>query len=208
MKKRNISEAIGMLVSLGGALAMAGWLLDIEAVKSIRPGWESMKLFTALSFFLYGITLSFIARFRKNESQLAIIAIPILSMMLLLLMASLLASAVISARIDSNEMLMRFSAPGPAIADWGMPSLGTMIGFILLALSGFLTTMNIRSLHRAPVVFGATVAAIGALAILGYGIDRSWLYSAVPGKFDALPIHAAMLFILSGTGMVLAGRGR
>jgi hypothetical protein len=206
MKKRNISEAMGVLISLGGALVMAGWIFDIDVIKSVRPIWVSMKFSTALSFSLYGIALCFIARFRKKESELAIIVVPILSMVILLLMASLLASAIIGARIDGTEMPTRFPAPTPASAAWGIPSVATMISFILLALSGFLTTMNIRRLDRAPAIFGAMVAAIGALAILGYGIDRSWLYFAVPGRSGAMPIHAAILFILSGTGMVLAGR--
>jgi hypothetical protein len=206
MKKRNISEALGILISLSGALVMAGWLLDIEAIKSIRPGWESMKFPTALSFFFYGIALSFIARFRKKESALAVIVIPILSTVILLLMASLLASTLIGAHISASEMFIRYPAENSGSAPPGIPSVATMMNFILLAFAGFLTTMDIRRLNRAPAVLVAIAAAVGLLAVLGYVTDRPSLYFAVSGKSSPMALHAAILFVLCGTGAVLAER--
>jgi hypothetical protein len=208
MKKRNISEAIGILISLSGALVLAGWVLDIEVLKSIRPGWESMKLSAALSFFLYGIALSFIARFRKKESVLAVIVIPVMSMVILLIMASLLGSKLIGAHNGAGEMLINFPVGTPGSTPPGIPPIATMINFILLAFAGFLTTMDIRRLNRAPAIFGAAVAAIGLFTVLGYIIDRPSLQFAVSGKSGAMPIHAAILFVLCGIGTALAERKR
>lgn len=46
--KIKISAAI---VMAAGILVLSGWFLDIAALKSILPGWVTMKFATALCFF-------------------------------------------------------------------------------------------------------------------------------------------------------------
>ncbi len=47
----------GALALLTGAIVLVGWALDITALKSILPGWVSVKPNTALCFILTGISL-------------------------------------------------------------------------------------------------------------------------------------------------------
>jgi hypothetical protein len=208
MKKNNISEAIGILVSLSGALVMAGWLFGVEVLKSILPAWGSMKFSAALSFVMCGIMLYFIARFKKKDRELAVIVIPVTSMVVVLLMATMFTSTIIGTNVGVEEMFVKDSI-GPAGGTTpGRPSTATMLNFILLAAAGFLTTMDIKRLNRAPVIIGTIVAVIGLLAVFGYITGRPLLYFAFSGGSSPMAIHTAILFVLCGAGAVMAERNR
>ncbi|MDD5773031.1 MAG: hypothetical protein PHX78_06145 [bacterium] len=208
MKKDNIPEALGILITLSSVVVMVGWFLNIGVLKSILPVWVSMKFPTALSFFLCGIELYFIARFRKKNRDLAVIIIPILSMSILLLMVSLLASTAIGINVGVEEMFVKDSTIAVGSVTPGRPSIVTMINFILIAMSGILTTMNIRSLNKLPAIFCGTAAITGLIAILGYSINLPLLYFDIPGKSSAMAIHTAILFVLFGAGIVLTERNK
>lgn len=50
------------LAAITGSMALAGWAFDIAVLKSILPGWVSMKANTAVCFILIGISLWLTAR--------------------------------------------------------------------------------------------------------------------------------------------------
>jgi uncharacterized protein with PQ loop repeat len=208
MKKNNIPEAIGVIVSLGGIVVMAGWLLGIEALKSILPVWVTMKFPTAFSFLLCGIELYFIARFQKKDRELPVIVIPIISMAIFLLMASMIASTIIGVSVGVEEMFVKESINIVKSVTPGRPSVATMFNFIIMAMSGILTTINVKRLSGAPVIFAAIIIVIGSMAVLGYAINQPLLYFAVPGKSSAMALHTAILFVLWGLGSALIEKSK
>lgn len=46
-----------VLTVVVGSIVLVGWALDIAALKSVLPGWISMKPNTAFCFILSGIAL-------------------------------------------------------------------------------------------------------------------------------------------------------
>ena len=50
-------QSAGALAVLVGGLVLAGWTLDLAALKSLLPGWVSVKPNAALAFILTGIAL-------------------------------------------------------------------------------------------------------------------------------------------------------
>ena len=56
----------GALAVAVGGVALSGWALDIAALKSVLPGWVSMKPNTAVAFILAGFALLLASRERAE----------------------------------------------------------------------------------------------------------------------------------------------
>jgi len=148
------------------------------------------------------------ARFQKNDREAAVLIMPIVSMVIFLLMASLLASTIIGVDTGVEELFVKDSMAAVQSVVPGRPSIATMLNFILIAMTGVLTTMNIAKLSKMVLIFGMTVAAIGITAILGYLIDQPLLYFSVLGKSSAMAVNTAILFILWGIGSAMTERNK
>ncbi len=208
MKKNNLPESIGIFVSLSGLVIMAGWFFGIEILKIILPFRGSMKFSSAFSFFLSGIMLYFIARFKKKDRELAVIIIPIISMVIFILMASLFAAMVLGVSVGIEEILLKDSMIIDGTVAPGRPSVATMLNFFLIATMGILTTMNIKKLNKLLVIFGVMIAVIGLISVLGHSVNQPLLYYIGLGKFRLMAIYSAILFILWGAGAVLVEKNK
>src|SRR5580658_3414734 len=73
-QKSKTVTVIGLLTILTGAAVLLGWILSLEGLKSILPGYESMKFNTALCFILVG-TVLLISQFqlKKNNATVFIV---------------------------------------------------------------------------------------------------------------------------------------
>lgn len=204
--KNNLPEVIAVFISLAGLVVMAGWFLNIETIKSISPDWVSMKFSTALSFFLSGLVLYSISRFRRQECDLALVFLPIISMAILLLMMTLLASTVIGANTGVEELFVKDSIVAVASVTPGRPSVATMINFIFIALSGIFTSLASGRFIKILGFLGLAIGLIGLTAVFGYIFNQPLLYFAVTGKSSAVAIHTAVLFVLWGCGAILTAK--
>jgi hypothetical protein len=54
---KSTAQLAGALAIFVGGMVLVGWALDVAALKSILPGWVSVKPNTALAFVLTGIAL-------------------------------------------------------------------------------------------------------------------------------------------------------
>ena len=107
MKRTKIVQSFGVIVTLSGLTVMLGWILDINALKSILPIWVTMKFSTALCFFLSGITLYFIASSQEKGLSIAQVVLPATTLGILLLMSTLLISVFIGVRTGVEDLFVR-----------------------------------------------------------------------------------------------------
>jgi hypothetical protein len=204
IRKNNIPEAMGIFVSLCGIVVMTGWFLDIEALKSSSPGGVTMKFSTALSFFLSGIMLYFITQFKKGNRELAIIILPVISLIIFLFMAAMLASIVVGINVGIEEMFVKDPMEAVGSITPGRPSIASMINFVLIAFAGILTALNFKGFNKRLTIIGSVVGLIGLTAILGYILNQPLLYFMVAGKSVAMAQNTAIIFVLLGAGLTLA----
>jgi len=106
-KKRRIAKALSLVVSAAGVTVMLGWVFDVGILTSISPAWTSMKLDTAFSFFVGGVSLYFMARAREGEFDKAQVVLSITSLMIGLLMGTLFFSTLLGIHTGAEDLFGR-----------------------------------------------------------------------------------------------------
>ncbi|MCK5171722.1 MAG: hypothetical protein KAQ75_17725 [Bacteroidales bacterium] len=208
MEKSIIVKPLAYIVTFGGAIVIAGWILEIEVLKSILPMWVTMKFITALSFFLSGIVLFFVTSSLENRSDFTQIILAISTLIILFLMTTLLISSLSNTRSGIEDLFIREYGDAVKTTKPGRPSIGTMINFIFVAIAGILTLFDIKNLNRKISIIGLIIVVIGSIAVLGYVLSIPFLYYTLEGYSTAMALHTAILFIITGTGFFVAGKNK
>jgi hypothetical protein len=201
-KRIKIVKALSLVVAIGGIAVMTGWIFDISVLKSISPNWISMKFDTAFCFLLSGITLYFIVRAQEGERDLAQVGLCITSLIIVLLMGILFFSALLGIHTGAEDLFIKETKIAVKTVVPGRPSLPTMINFILIALAGLLTMLDVKRARPQLKIIGLIMGAIGALAIIGYIINVPILYYYIDGVNSAIAVHTSVLFIVLGVGLL------
>jgi len=201
-KKNKTAKGLSLAVIIGGCMVIFGWISDIGVLKSLSPSWVSMKLATAISFVLSGITLYSIVRAREGEIEKAQVALSLTSLILVLLMGTLFFSALLKIHTGVENLFVHEWADAVKTAAPGRPSIPTMLNFLLIASAGVLTLLNPAKVRTKLRAIGLIVGAIGALAVVGYILNAPLLYYFREGISSGLALHTALLFILLGIGLL------
>jgi hypothetical protein len=175
-KKRKIAKVLSLVVIIASIMVIIGWIFDISILKSISPAWISMKFDTAITFLLSGITLYFIIRAIEGEFARAQVALAITTLIIILLMGILFFSTLLGIHTGVESLFIQEAAGAVKTVTPGQPSLPTMLNFILIALAGILTMLNLEKVQLRLKIMGYVVGTIGALAIVGYIINAPLLY--------------------------------
>jgi hypothetical protein len=200
----NISVWLVIFVSIA---VMAGWFLDINILKSIVPGFVTMKFTTALSFFASGFLLYSINRtFKHKNSYFSTIIIPIVSMVILILMGTLIASVIFSFKSGLENIFVTETPDAILSAAPGLPSIGTMINFLLIGITGLFFIGY--SLFQSRILYfsGYIITAVSLVSALGYILSKPYLYYTIPEISSGMAIHTTILFLIIGLNFVLLGK--
>ena len=187
-----------------GFIVMFAWIFDVDSLKHIVSGWPTMKFTTALSFFLSGIILfcTYYALNTKTNTCEILLAAP--TFLLLLIMATPLASMFVGVNIGIEDIFMkdqRLLMHGiPA-----RPSIGTMLNFLVIAIAGILTMLDLLKIDKVLQVLGVIIIAISSSSIFGYVIGIEQFYYVIEGYSSGMAIHTSINFILLGIGFLLTG---
>ncbi len=199
-KPNPIIKSLSVFIAAAGLAVMAGWIFDIGALKSISPAWVSMKFTTAFAFVISGISLYFMARSREGEFDAAQVALSITSFILAILMGLLFFSAVFGIDTGIENLFVRDPGGAESVVP-GMPSVPTMVNFLLIAAAGIMTIVNPGGVPVKLKTTGAAIGLIGALAVTGYIFNAPQLYYYIAGVNSAMALHTALLFVVCGAGL-------
>lgn len=210
LKRRNYNIGHLTLIILiigGGSTVMLGWILDIEVLKRILPIWITMKIATALSFIISGVLIIFSGPILDKKPDLSQIVLSGTTLFLLLLMFSLLMSSFFGMKTGIEEMFIREtfeegSRNSVLSAAPGMPSIGTMINFVLIASVGIAVLYSKNRPYYSLKIIGVGVTVLGIIPIIGYIISAPALYYLVPGISSAIALHTAILFVFCGLAII------
>jgi len=176
MNKHKTVQLLSVIVIFTGISVMFGWFLDIDILKSILPQWVTMKFTTALCFFLSGIIVYYINTVLTGNSELVRIILPVPCLIIALFMASLLMSFFFGIQTGIEDLFVREESQAIQTVIPGRPSVGTMVAFIAVVISGFCALLNSPNLKKQLTIIGWFIGLVGALAIVGYVINLPLLY--------------------------------
>ena len=194
-------KILSLFVAAAGLAVMAGWMFDINVLKSLSPDWVSMKFSTAVAFAASGASLFFIVRVVEGEFDMAQVVLSLTSLTITLLMGLLLFSAILSIPTGIENLFVKEIGEVKSVAP-GRPSVPTMINFLLMALTAILALQHPARLLPKLKFIGIIIGMTGSLAAMGYLFNAPFLYYYIAGVNSAMALHTALLFVILGIGLL------
>ncbi len=212
MTPKLVVAAAGALAVVVGALALAGWALDIDVLKSVLPDWVSMKPNTAVAFLLTGIAVLLSGPRPPPEADEALTPWSRAGRL-----GSLLAGLI--GLLSLGEYAFGWN---PGFDQWLFPEpLGTVgtshpgrmapdtaLCFVLFA-AGWELPHHPRRSNRAwvaPLLFGAAVTSLALIEILSYFTPSLRTYGW--GGLTMMALPTALVFAALGAALILSALPR
>lgn len=182
---------VGLTSILLGLVVIIGWRLEIQVLMTIVPGYESMKINTALFCILSGIVLVLLS-LNKNRKQILFLS----SFLAVFAFASLLQD-ILSVNFGMDQLfILDKTAIEKGHMTPGRPSPITSLCFGLLGI--VFTIIRSKSLHfrKAAQYISHIITFLSFIAILGYLFKVPTFYKL--SFFTSMAIHTSItLFSLS-----------
>ncbi len=186
-------RAAAIALGLLGAAVVVGWTFDIDALKSVLPGANSMKFNTALGFLLSATALWFAVSPRTD--RIANAARRWAPMIVAVLGALALVEYATNIDLGIDQLVFRDDA---AFDARGRMSIVTAVAFILFASTFWIP--RTRTTRNNTVFLALTTAgfSIATLAAIGYLFALPLLYRPTPAS--AIAVHTAIGLVIAFCG--------
>ena len=195
---RFISQVSGIVVSLIGVFALMGWIFNIVMLKSVLPGYVTMKANAALCFILTGLSLYLTANGDKNnKTRLAADVCAILAAVIGFITLS---EYLFGWNLGIDELV--FKEPQGAAGTSHLGRMSPMTAFNFLALGVSLLLLDGSWRTRISQYLSLTATLIALTAFLGYAYGVPSLYGVASGT--EMAVHTAMAFCILSIGILLA----
>lgn len=200
-----IPRIAGATLAVAGTAVLAGWTFKIEILKTIVPGFVSMKANTALGFVAAGIALLLIAKSKASPARVR-------TGKAFAGAAGLIGSMTIVEYLSGTSLGIDqavFEDVGASLtAAPGRMAFSTAATFVLLALA--LIVADPVEGRRSGLVQWVCLAGctFPVLALIGYSFGVESFYKVLP-THTAQALHTAVLFLvgLVGTSTIGPPRG-
>jgi PAS domain S-box-containing protein len=183
-----IGRVLGLLAGLIGAIAMAGWVLDIEQLKTVLRGAPGMKANAALGLMLSGAALAVLDGRCSSAARgaAAVAAAGVCS-----LGAATVSQYLFGGDLGIDELLFVDTTRAHTLA----PGRMSPFNALALAIAGAaLLALPLPALGRGVRLMAGLLVLIGGISLLGQ----------LGGAADFLPpvaVHAGLALSLLGAGI-------
>jgi hypothetical protein len=189
------SRVGAVLVAANGCVVVLGWVFDNRLIKSVAPGWATMKTNTACAFIAAGLAL---LCFGREAARPRILLGRTLALGVAAIGALTLGEYVFATDLGIDQVLFRdlASIPHP-----GRISPATALSFVLVGVALF----NLGGEFVRPRLVSWLVLPpllISWLAVVGYAYGVDSLYTV--GSYSSMALHAAASFFLLGLSILAA----
>jgi diguanylate cyclase (GGDEF)-like protein len=171
---------------------MAGWVFDIDSLKSVLPGLATMKVNTALGFLACGIAL-WLVHVCAPESRWLRLA-RALSVLVAALGAFSLAEDLFDVDFGIDELILSDDPQPAATAHPGRMSPASGLSFFVAGLALFALKAPRRIAAACAHWLVAPPLFISTLASVGYAYGANSLYQV--GLYTSMALHTALSFFV------------
>ncbi len=192
--KPGLSQILGMIVGLTGAIVIVGWLIDIPALTTVIPGYVPMKFNTACCFLASGISILYLFSdtiFKKNTGKILAAMVALAGLLTLLQYG-------IGFNLGIDELLWIQRTSGP-IDHPGRMSPATALN--LLAAGTALFLLYLHRFQQIIQLLTFLIAGVAILALLNnnFNID----YRSNLPFFSNMAVHTAINFFFLATAILV-----
>ncbi len=200
-----VSEALSVLILLGGGMVLLGWALDVPALKSLSPGLVTMKANAALCFIFSGFSLWSLQIKRQADPGFQIMA-RVSSLGVLGIGLGTVAEYVFRRDLGFDQFFFKELSGAVLTSSPGRMAFNTAINFSITGGALFLLTSKAKDRCLLAQILMLPVAFISAVAMVGY------IFGAIPIVFGlelstAMAVHTAVLFLFFFFGVLYCRPG-
>ena len=204
---RQFHRAFALIPSVGvallGVLVLVGWVLHVEALKTITPGSNiPIKPNIAAGMLLCGAALSLLTR--KRLTKPIRICTAAMATTVIVLSALTVGEYCFGWDLGIEQWLIGNTPAALGISHPGrMPPI-TALSFILVGVALFTASQLMRKRLRLPLVggLGGTLMATGGVSLVGFFVEMlfgpRWNYMGM----TAPSVAGALTFLLLGSGLL------
>jgi PAS domain S-box-containing protein len=190
----------GTLAVLIGAVGLAGWTFDVEALKSVLPGLVTMKANTAFGLLFAGLSLRLQSLPRGSQRRLTLGRLVALGIFAL----GLLTLGEYFFHVDLGIDQLVFEAPPGELGTShpGRMAPNTALGFVLIGASLALLDALLGFLRSVSVWLSVICLLLSLVAIAGYFYGARALYEV--GGYTSMALHTSIGLAVLAAGTLLS----
>ncbi len=178
----------GFIIIMGLAV-IGGWIMNIPFLKTVLPGYVSMKINTAICFVLSGI--AFFLLLRRN----CIIVWKLIATTLIIFGTASFSQDVFNYDLGIDQFFITdYDDINSGVIHPGRPSPMTMFSFCLLGIIFLIIKSRKITLKRTALNILFLITIISFVAIVGYvfGVPSFYKHS----YFSSMALHTALAFFI------------
>lgn len=180
-----------ILIMIIAMLAIVGWWLDIGFLKSGGSGFATIKVNTAICFFLLGFASWLkLTQFEPGPFSQT------LSILATLIGLISLTEYIFHIDLSIDQLLFTDVKNIGTINPPGRMALITSVYFVVAGIGMYLSSLQSRLCIMISQVLAIIGISIGFISLLGYTYGREQLYDV--SVFSTVSIQSAILFVLLG----------
>ena len=195
-----LARLAGALAVLVGAVVLTGWALDLAPLKSVLPGWVTMKPNTAGAFILTGLALLLSTTFRlppwcARLAQLCALLAGLIGLLSL-------AEYIFGWHPGFDQWLFPEPAGAVGTSDMGRMAPDTALCFMLFA-AGFAIARRPRQtmgILIAVLLFGSAITAVALIELSSYFSPTFRAYGW--GGLTMMALPTAVVFAALGVALI------
>jgi PAS domain S-box-containing protein len=191
----SFSEIASVAVIVVGWLALAGWMFDIAILKSVVPGWATMKANTALAFVLAGCSLRLWVTGQPLPQRFGQVCGLFVGSIALLT----LTEYAMGWDLGIDELLFEDTLTAEPLIP-GRMAPAAAVSCLLFGVALFFLDFETRRGDRPAEWLSVAAGLISFVAMLGYAYDIQPLYRI--GGGPSMALHTTSMFLVLGLGIL------